>query len=353
MTSAVQTRVDGRRVLIPGGTGGVGEGIVRAYLAAGAHVVVPSRDERRAAEFRQVLGEAVTDRLHLVVHDYTTFDGADRLAAEMTDRLGGLDDVVAPIGGYWGGRKLWEIDPADWQAAFVDPVTTHAAVMRAVLPRLSPTGTYQIVAGESGFRPVPGSGLLSMEQSALLMMGKVLVAEAAGRPRVFTLVLGPVRTRSVGDAQPEWITPGQIGEVAVAASVSELAGHEIRLPDPASAARALTLLRGGTASRPVFLASPLRPRPGRRGDLLAVLAELAPRIRAEPGNLEYSVRSPLDDENGPLLAVMAFASAEAFERHQASIASEIPRIAALVDGPLTPPIRYDATPSAGGPAEQL
>jgi len=65
--------VTGRRVLIPGGTGGVGEGVVRAYLAAGAHVFVPTRSERRAAEF-----EVASDRLQVVVHDYTSFDGAER-----------------------------------------------------------------------------------------------------------------------------------------------------------------------------------------------------------------------------------------------------------------------------------
>ncbi|WP_250036822.1 SDR family oxidoreductase [Paractinoplanes maris] len=251
-----------RRVLIPGGTGGVGEGVVRAYLAAGAQVVVPSRDERRTAEFQRILGDAATDRLHLVVHDYTGFDGAERLAAEMAERLGGIDDVVAPIGGYWGGRRLWEIDAKDWQDAFVGLATTHAAVMRAVVPRLGPTGTYQIVAGESGFRPVPGSGLLSMQQAALLMMRSVLEAEVADRQRVFALVLGPVRTRSIGDAQPDWITPGQIGAVAVAASASTVAGREIRLPDPDAAKQALALLRDGNSRPTTKSAEAVSSRPG-------------------------------------------------------------------------------------------
>jgi len=43
--------LSGRRVLIPGGTGGVGEGAVRAYLAAGADVVVPTRGQERADAF--------------------------------------------------------------------------------------------------------------------------------------------------------------------------------------------------------------------------------------------------------------------------------------------------------------
>ena len=41
--------LSGHRVLVPGGTGAVGEGVVRQYLAAGAEVVVPTRTPERAA----------------------------------------------------------------------------------------------------------------------------------------------------------------------------------------------------------------------------------------------------------------------------------------------------------------
>ena len=159
--------LSGHRVLIPGGTGGVGEGAVRQYLAAGAEVVVPTRTPERAAEFRRVLGPAATSHLHLVVHDYTTFAGADDLAAQTERRLGGIDDVIVPVGGFWGGRRLWEIDEADWQGAFVQLATTHLALLRASLPRLSPGGAYLVVVGNSAFTPVPaGPGLGPAPQAA-------------------------------------------------------------------------------------------------------------------------------------------------------------------------------------------
>jgi NAD(P)-dependent dehydrogenase (short-subunit alcohol dehydrogenase family) len=237
-------RLPGRRVLVPGGTGAVGEGVVRSYLAAGADVVVPTRTQQRADDFRQVLGDAATGHLHLVMHDYTTFAGADQLAAEMEGRLGGIDDVVAPIGGFWGGKRLWEIDEADWHGAFVELATTHMAVVRACLPRLNPSGAYSLIVGASAVTPVPGSGLVSMEQAAVLMMQQVLAAELDGKQRVFALMLGPVRTRATGDGDPDWVTADQVGAVAVAASAaSAVGGREIRLRSRAEAAEALTLLQ--------------------------------------------------------------------------------------------------------------
>ncbi|MEV7424568.1 SDR family oxidoreductase [Streptomyces sp. NPDC091212] len=236
--------LSGRRALVPGGTGAVGEGVVRGYLAAGADVVVPTRTQERAEEFRAVLGEAATDRLHLVVHDYTTFAGAEQLAEEMERRLGGVDDVVAPIGGWWAGKRLSEIDEADWQSAFVDLATAHLAVLRACLPRLNARGAYTLIVGASAFTPIPGSGLVSMEQAALLMMQQVLAAELDGEQRVFALVLGPVRTRLVDSGDPDQVTADQVGAVAVAASAAAaVGGRQIRLRNQAEADEALALLQ--------------------------------------------------------------------------------------------------------------
>jgi NAD(P)-dependent dehydrogenase (short-subunit alcohol dehydrogenase family) len=235
--TAVRPDLSGRRVLVPGGTGGVGEGVVRRYLAAAADVVVPTRTEPRAAEFRRVLGDAATDHLHLVVHDYTTFAGAAELADEMTTRLGGIDDVVTPIGGFW------EIDEDDWRSAFVALATAHMAVLRAVLPRLSPRGAYSLIVGASAFTPVPTSGLVSMEQAALAMMQQVAQAESGDDRRVFVLVLGPVNTRAAESPGPDWVTPEQVGAVAVAASAATVGGQQIGLRNQAEVASALTLLQ--------------------------------------------------------------------------------------------------------------
>ncbi|PZF56394.1 hypothetical protein DEI92_14840 [Curtobacterium sp. MCBD17_034] len=207
----------GRRVLVPGGTGGVGEGVVRAFLAAGADVVVPTRSDERGTELRAALGDlGVSPLLHLPTHDYTSFIGADELGRQMTERLGGIDDVVVPVGGWWQGGPLTGIREDDWGAAFTGLATAHMALARAIVPRLSGLGAYTVVVGQSATSPVPGSGLVSMEQAALLMMQRVLAAETPDR-RIHALVLGPVRTRFV-DGEPEQVSAGEVGDVSIALS---------------------------------------------------------------------------------------------------------------------------------------
>lgn len=226
----------GHRVLVPGGTGAVGEGVVRRYLAAGAEVIVPTRSDERAGKFRALLGEAADEHLHVVVHDYSTFAGAQALVDQTVRFRGGIDSVVAPVGGWWAGRTLAEIDEDDWRQAFVDLATTHMALLRASLPAMGARGAYTIVVGDSATWPVPGSGLVSMEQAALLMMQRVAEAELAPAIRVFALQLGPVVTR----LSPEGtVTADQVGAVAVAASAATSAGRIIPLHDDAEVDAAL------------------------------------------------------------------------------------------------------------------
>jgi NAD(P)-dependent dehydrogenase (short-subunit alcohol dehydrogenase family) len=242
----------GSRVLIPGGTGAVGEGVVRRFLAAGADVVVPTRTQQRADEFGALLGAAATARLHLVVHDYTTFAGAEDLVVQTIENLGGIDHVVAPIGGWWAGKHLWQIDEADWQNAFVGLASTHMAVARAALPRMAASGSYSVILGGSATWPVPQSGLVSMEQAAIRMMHQVLVAELAEGPRVYSLVLGPVSTRSVA-GEAGWVTADQVGHLAVAAAAaSTVGGREFSLRTAEEAtttlSSALTRIESSTAA---------------------------------------------------------------------------------------------------------
>lgn len=244
MTESDFPNLSTHRVLVPGGTGAIGEGVVRAFLDAGAEVIVPTRSEERAQEFRDVLGEAADEHLHLVVHDYSTFTGAQALIDQVVHYRGALDSVVAPIGGWWQGRMLAEITEEDWRSAFTDLASTHMAVLRAALPHLSEHGAYTLVVGDSSTWPVPGSGLVSMEQAALLMMQRVAAVESGTTRRVFSLILGQVQTRT-GEGGIDAI---DVGRVAAAISAGTAPSASIGLHTHDEAQTALLALKTGIAS---------------------------------------------------------------------------------------------------------
>jgi len=74
-------RVEDQRpvAVVAGGTGHVGEGIVRVLLREGMHVVVPSRDAARLEQLKRLLSEEPTDRLVLAPMDAGERRGAHAL----------------------------------------------------------------------------------------------------------------------------------------------------------------------------------------------------------------------------------------------------------------------------------
>lgn len=119
---------------------------------------MPTGRRERAEESRAPRGKAATERLHLFEFDYTTSAGAESLVATMVERLGGVDDVVTSIDGWWHGKQLWEIDEADWQVAFVALATAHMAVQRAARPRMTDQGANSVVVGRSARFQSPAAG---------------------------------------------------------------------------------------------------------------------------------------------------------------------------------------------------
>ncbi|MFI8794108.1 SDR family NAD(P)-dependent oxidoreductase [Streptomyces sp. NPDC055105] len=220
MSTTTTAPLNGKVVVIPGGTGNVGEGIVRAFLTAGATVVVPSRSGARLDELVKLIGPEHAGNLKTIVAGYGTFDDTDVLATKLVEELGHIDHVVSAVGGWWMGKALWQISEEDWQKVFVDVATTHMALARSFVPRLTEDGSYTTIAGFSAQKPYPAAGIVSIQGAAQLMMREAFSAELKGQRRINDLVLGPVINRSRPGGDPNWLTADQVGEAAVGVALT-------------------------------------------------------------------------------------------------------------------------------------
>lgn len=129
-------KLDGARILVTGGSAGIGAAIAALGIERGARVAINGRDEGRLAEAAERLGA------HPVPGDV----GADHesIVAGAVRHLGGLDVLVNNAG--WGRRmRLEELDPDVFEAMWRTNVLGAAMVAKHALPHFRAAGGGAIV----------------------------------------------------------------------------------------------------------------------------------------------------------------------------------------------------------------
>jgi len=124
----------GRVVLIPGGLGGIGEAVCRAFVEAGATVVAAGGEDRAGAlaALQAQLGEA-GGRLTYERANALDEGEVEALVWRVVERHHRLDVLVNLVGGWMAGEPVTGIELATWQrmldvnlrAAFL--LSKHAA----------------------------------------------------------------------------------------------------------------------------------------------------------------------------------------------------------------------------------
>lgn len=157
-------RLDGKRVLVTGGTRGLGEQIVRLLAADGARVATCART---AEDLRTLEASLYTEgpgpgcgkdpgALFTEALDLTAPHRLEAFVQAAAERFGGLDGVVACAGGA-RGRGLEEADARDWSATWELNVGHAARLIKAAVPHLRRCGggSVVVIASISGWKPGP------------------------------------------------------------------------------------------------------------------------------------------------------------------------------------------------------
>jgi NAD(P)-dependent dehydrogenase (short-subunit alcohol dehydrogenase family) len=205
----VELELQGKTALITGASRGIGLGMAKRFVEAGANVFLSSRtaDDLAAAVAGLVAGGAPPERLAWAAAHVGKPEQAQTCVAEAIERFGGLDILVNNAGTnpYFG--PMIDIDLVRAQKTFeVNQLSVVVWTAAAVKAGLRAGGSIINVASIGGLGVEPGIGWYNVTKAAVLHLTRQFSFELAPDIRVNALAPGLVKTKL---AAALWEGPGE------------------------------------------------------------------------------------------------------------------------------------------------
>lgn len=183
----------GHRVLVVGGSSGLGRASAAGFLQEGAEVWIASRSSEKLCNTVEELGNP--ERLHYLVFDMTAPEDVQKLPTQFPN---GLDHLVISASKAAHGAFA-ELPVAEVEAMFASKFMGPYRTARALLAVLRPGGSITLFSGVLSRRPGRNvAGLASVN------------AAVEGLTRALALELGP-------DLRVNCVSPGMVETEAYAA----------------------------------------------------------------------------------------------------------------------------------------
>ncbi|MCC7272232.1 MAG: 3-oxoacyl-[acyl-carrier-protein] reductase [Alphaproteobacteria bacterium] len=225
-------RLDGKRALVTGASGGIGGAVARALHAQGAAVALAGTRREALESLAAALGE----RAAVVVADLGDPAAADGLVKGADAALGGIDILVSNAGLTRDGLVL-RMKDEDWQRVLDVNLTAAFRLTRACLRGMMRQRWGRIVAVTSvvGHTGNPGQANYAASKAGLAGMTKAIAAEVASRNVTVNCVapgfIATAMTDVLSDEQRQriqaQIPAGRMGSPEdVAAAVAYLVSEE-------------------------------------------------------------------------------------------------------------------------------
>jgi NAD(P)-dependent dehydrogenase (short-subunit alcohol dehydrogenase family) len=163
-------RLNGKVVVIAGGSGALGQTVTPACINAGARVITVDRAIPPKVAGWTALQADVTDEADV-----------QRVVREVIRGHGRLDVLINLVGGFATGR-LVDTEIALWQRMLAMNVMPAFLLSKAVIPHMTKQGAGRIlhVAAWAAVEPFPGAAAYIVAKSSLVALIKVVALELKG-----------------------------------------------------------------------------------------------------------------------------------------------------------------------------
>jgi len=260
-----------KRVLVTGGSSGIGAAIATLAAESGAHAIVVARREEELAEVCRAIRVAGGQADYFVA-DLSDLEACDRVVADIEKRWGPVD-VLVNNAGRSIRRPLFESLERfhDFERVMAINFFAPVRLIRACLPAMRKRGGRIVNVLSAGARmPAPRFGVYTSSKAALAQLGDTLNAEHGHEDILVT------------SAFLSWVRTGMVSKKYA----------KNRALTPTEAAR--WILEGVVEGRPHLI----DPKVARR----SALNLFAPRAASQLMNLLYRIYAD-DPDDHPEVAV--------------------------------------------------
>jgi NAD(P)-dependent dehydrogenase (short-subunit alcohol dehydrogenase family) len=166
-----------RTVVVAGGTGALGGSVARAFLVDGARVVVTSQRQEEIDELAASTGK--NPKLSGVTLDATNEAAATKFIADTEYQFGSIDALVITIGGYAGGKNVWETSLATYDQMLNLNLRAAFVMARVVLPGMIKRnrGAILNIASKAAYERSATAAMYSASKAGVLALFNSLAEE--------------------------------------------------------------------------------------------------------------------------------------------------------------------------------
>ncbi|HLZ34947.1 MAG TPA: SDR family oxidoreductase [Nitrospira sp.] len=188
--------IEGKNLLVTGGTRGIGRAVSLQFARAGARVIANYVRGQQSAD--NLLAQAQQEQLHLTLcrADLTIPKGLDSVEEVVTGLTGGLHGLVycAATGVHKSFDEL-TLRHYDW--TFALNVRAFFDLVKRLLPRFASDASIVAVSSQGALRVVPAYSVVGASKGALEALARHLAVELAPRGiRVNIVCPGAVATEA-------------------------------------------------------------------------------------------------------------------------------------------------------------